>query len=178
MKEKNIEVIPEYYIESVDNENKQLISYDEQKIPFDILTIVPTNTVKGTTIETGLVTCKSDVTKVGCIDTGSHRFKYMVSVHVAIDPLPRVTGIKGLSAITGIQGMPRSANEWSDSIHGTTVPCQEDTRGVMPDLNPFLTTLAGGEGEDTADSFLQALFVLLGVSPIHIITDKQGLWRG
>ena len=43
MNEKNIEVIPEYYIESVDNDNKQLISYDEKKIPFDILTIVPTN---------------------------------------------------------------------------------------------------------------------------------------
>ena len=33
MNEKNIEVIPEYYIESVDNENKQLISYDEKKNP-------------------------------------------------------------------------------------------------------------------------------------------------
>jgi sulfide:quinone oxidoreductase len=43
MKEKNIEVVPEFYIESIDNENKQLVSYDEQKIPFDILTIVPVN---------------------------------------------------------------------------------------------------------------------------------------
>ena len=43
MKEKNIEVIPEFYIESVDNDNKQLVSYDEQKVPFDILTIVPVN---------------------------------------------------------------------------------------------------------------------------------------
>jgi hypothetical protein len=48
----------------------------------------------------------------------------------------------------------------------------------MPDLNPFLMTLAGGEGKNMADSFLQVLFVLLGVSPIHIITEKQGLWRG
>jgi hypothetical protein len=102
----------------------------------------------------------------------------MVPVHVAIHPLPRVTGIKRLFAMTGVQGMPRSANEWPDSVHGTTVPCQEDTRGLVPDLNPFLTTLAGGEGKDMADSFLQLLFVLLGVSPIHIITDKQGLWRG
>ncbi len=43
MKEKNIEVIPEFYIEKVDNDNKQLVSYDEQKIPFDIMAIVPVN---------------------------------------------------------------------------------------------------------------------------------------
>jgi len=41
--EKNIKVIPEFYIERVDNENKKIISYDEQEIPFDVLTIVPVN---------------------------------------------------------------------------------------------------------------------------------------
>ena len=43
LKEKNIEVIPEFYIERIDNENKKLISYDEQEIPFDVLTIIPVN---------------------------------------------------------------------------------------------------------------------------------------
>jgi len=42
--EKNIKVIPEFYIERVDNKNKKIISYDEQEIPFDVLTIVPVNT--------------------------------------------------------------------------------------------------------------------------------------
>ena len=42
--EKNIKVIPEFYLESVDNKNKKIISYDEQEIPFDVLTIVPVNT--------------------------------------------------------------------------------------------------------------------------------------
>ncbi|NOZ45722.1 MAG: NAD(P)/FAD-dependent oxidoreductase [Chlorobi bacterium] len=43
LKEKNIEVIPEFYIESIDNENKKLKSYDGQEIDFDVLTIVPVN---------------------------------------------------------------------------------------------------------------------------------------
>lgn len=41
--EKNIKVIPDFYIERVDNENKKLISYDEQEVDFDVLTVVPMN---------------------------------------------------------------------------------------------------------------------------------------
>ncbi|HHB52396.1 MAG TPA: NAD(P)/FAD-dependent oxidoreductase [Saprospiraceae bacterium] len=41
--EKNIKIIPDFYLESVDNENKKIISYDEREIPFDLLTIVPVN---------------------------------------------------------------------------------------------------------------------------------------
>lgn len=43
LKEKNIKVIPDFYLERVDNENKKIISYDEQEIDFDLLTIVPVN---------------------------------------------------------------------------------------------------------------------------------------
>ena len=43
LEEKNINVIPDFYLESVDNERKVIKSYDEQEIPFDVLTIVPTN---------------------------------------------------------------------------------------------------------------------------------------
>ncbi len=43
LEEKNINVVPDFYLESVDNDNKKIISYDEQEIPFDILTIVPVN---------------------------------------------------------------------------------------------------------------------------------------
>ncbi len=43
LEEKNIKVIPEFYIESIDNDTKELVSYDEQRIPFDLLTIVPVN---------------------------------------------------------------------------------------------------------------------------------------
>ncbi|AMC09756.1 oxidoreductase [Lutibacter profundi] len=43
LEEKNIKVIPDFYLSHVDNENKKIISYDEQEIPFDILTIVPVN---------------------------------------------------------------------------------------------------------------------------------------
>jgi sulfide:quinone oxidoreductase len=43
LKEKNINIIPDFYIERIDNENKKLISYDEQEVPFDVLTIVPMN---------------------------------------------------------------------------------------------------------------------------------------
>jgi sulfide:quinone oxidoreductase len=43
LEEKNIKVVPEFYLEHVDNENKKIISYDGQEIPFDLLTIVPVN---------------------------------------------------------------------------------------------------------------------------------------
>ncbi len=43
LREKNIRVVPDFYIEKVDNENKKIISYDEKEIPFDVLTIVPVN---------------------------------------------------------------------------------------------------------------------------------------
>ena len=41
--EKNINIVSDFYIERIDNENKKLISYDEQEIPFDVLAIVPMN---------------------------------------------------------------------------------------------------------------------------------------
>ncbi|WP_167609925.1 NAD(P)/FAD-dependent oxidoreductase [Maribellus sediminis] len=41
--EKNIKVVPDFYIERVDNDNKKLISYDENEIDFDVLTVVPVN---------------------------------------------------------------------------------------------------------------------------------------
>ncbi len=43
LQEKNIKVVPEFYLESVDNEKKVIRSYDGQEIPFDVLTIVPVN---------------------------------------------------------------------------------------------------------------------------------------
>lgn len=43
LEEKNIKVVPDFYLESVDNEKKVIRSYDEQEIPFDVLTVVPVN---------------------------------------------------------------------------------------------------------------------------------------
>ncbi len=43
LEEKNIKVIPEFYIERIDNETQELVSYDDQRVPFDALTIVPVN---------------------------------------------------------------------------------------------------------------------------------------
>lgn len=43
LKEKNVNVIPDFYIEKVDNQNKKIISYDEREVSFDVLTIVPIN---------------------------------------------------------------------------------------------------------------------------------------
>ncbi len=43
LKEKNIKVETDFYLEKVDNENKKIVSYDEREIPFDVLTIVPVN---------------------------------------------------------------------------------------------------------------------------------------
>jgi len=43
LKEKNIEVVPDFYIEKIDNEKQTIVSYDEMEVPFDLLTIVPVN---------------------------------------------------------------------------------------------------------------------------------------
>lgn len=43
LKEKNIQVITEFYLERVDNKEKKIISYDGQEVPFDVLAIVPVN---------------------------------------------------------------------------------------------------------------------------------------
>ncbi len=43
MVEKNINIVADFYIERIDNENKKLISYDEREVSFDVLTIVPVN---------------------------------------------------------------------------------------------------------------------------------------
>ena len=43
LKEKDIKFTTEYDIGSVDNENKKIVSHDEQEIPFDLLVTIPTN---------------------------------------------------------------------------------------------------------------------------------------
>lgn len=43
LEEKNINVVSDFYIESVDNDKKVLVSYDEKEVPFDTLTIIPVN---------------------------------------------------------------------------------------------------------------------------------------
>jgi sulfide:quinone oxidoreductase len=43
LKEKNIQIVPDFYLEKVDDENKKLVSYDGRELPFDLLTIVPLN---------------------------------------------------------------------------------------------------------------------------------------
>jgi len=41
LKEKNINIIPDFNIEKVDNENKKIVSYDEIEVPFDCLVTIP-----------------------------------------------------------------------------------------------------------------------------------------
>lgn len=43
LEEKNIRVVPDFYIEHVDNDAKKLVSYDNNEIEFDVLTVVPMN---------------------------------------------------------------------------------------------------------------------------------------
>ena len=43
LEEKNINVVSDFYIERVDEENKKIISYDEQEVPFDCLVSIPIN---------------------------------------------------------------------------------------------------------------------------------------
>jgi sulfide:quinone oxidoreductase len=43
LEEKQINVIPDFYLQRVDNERKVLVSYDEQEVPFDLLVSIPVN---------------------------------------------------------------------------------------------------------------------------------------
>lgn len=43
LEEKNIKVVPDFNIERVDNEKKQIIDYGEQAVDYDLLVTVPTN---------------------------------------------------------------------------------------------------------------------------------------
>lgn len=43
LEKKNINLVTEYNIESVDNEKKEIVSFDERRIPFDLLVSIPTN---------------------------------------------------------------------------------------------------------------------------------------
>jgi len=39
--EKNINVVPDFYVESVDSERNVLVSYEEEEVPYDLLVAVP-----------------------------------------------------------------------------------------------------------------------------------------
>lgn len=41
LEEKNINIIPDFYLERIDNDKKTVVSYDEREIPFDCLVTVP-----------------------------------------------------------------------------------------------------------------------------------------
>lgn len=43
LQEKRINVVPDFYVQRVDNETKTLISYDEKQVPFDLLVSIPVN---------------------------------------------------------------------------------------------------------------------------------------
>ncbi len=43
LKEKNIEVIPDFYLERVEGEEKKIYSFDGRELPYDLLTIIPIN---------------------------------------------------------------------------------------------------------------------------------------
>jgi sulfide:quinone oxidoreductase len=43
MVEKQINVVPDFYLQRVDNKRKVLVSYDEREVPFDLLVTIPVN---------------------------------------------------------------------------------------------------------------------------------------
>ena len=52
--EKKISVVPDFYVQKVDNDRKALISYDEREVPFDLLVTVPVNKGDQVIEESGL----------------------------------------------------------------------------------------------------------------------------
>lgn len=43
LEEKNIKVVPDFYLERIDNDKKTIVAYDQREIEFDTLAIVPVN---------------------------------------------------------------------------------------------------------------------------------------
>jgi len=43
LEEKQIKVVPDFYLEKVDEDRKMLVSYDELEVPFDLLVSIPVN---------------------------------------------------------------------------------------------------------------------------------------
>lgn len=43
LEEKKVNVIPDFYLQRVDNKRKVLVSYDEKEVPFDLLISIPVN---------------------------------------------------------------------------------------------------------------------------------------
>lgn len=43
LEDKNIKLVPDFYLERVDNEAMKIVSYDEMEVPFDCLVTVPVN---------------------------------------------------------------------------------------------------------------------------------------
>jgi sulfide:quinone oxidoreductase len=43
LEEKHIHVIPDFYVQEVDNERKVLVSYDQKEVSFDLLVTIPVN---------------------------------------------------------------------------------------------------------------------------------------
>ncbi len=43
LEEKHITVVPDFYVQEVDNARKVLVSYDQKEVPFDLLVTIPVN---------------------------------------------------------------------------------------------------------------------------------------
>jgi sulfide:quinone oxidoreductase len=43
LEERKVEVVTDFMVESIDNDRKMLVSYDEREVPFDLLVTVPVN---------------------------------------------------------------------------------------------------------------------------------------
>lgn len=52
--EKEINIVPDFAIASVDNEDKKIVSWDEIEVPFDLLVTVPTNMGDDVILRSGL----------------------------------------------------------------------------------------------------------------------------
>lgn len=54
LEEKNIKVVPEFFVERVEADQKTLVSYEEEEVPYDLLVTVPVNMGAGVIGRSGL----------------------------------------------------------------------------------------------------------------------------
>lgn len=76
MRERGIEVITDFQVESVDNDTQELVSYDGRRVPFDLLVTVPPNRGVEVVAESGLAD------DAGFVEVDKHTLQSVHDPHV------------------------------------------------------------------------------------------------
>lgn len=80
LEDKGIHVVPDFYLMEVDEDAKALVSYDEQRVPFDLLVSIPVNMGADFVERSGL----GDADELGFIPTDKHTLQAKAAENVFV----------------------------------------------------------------------------------------------